>query len=174
MITPLWQSWWHSPHLRAGGREIQRQRCKATPQSAKAIPAHAHADCTNKTAAPPQWCWCQEFIVRLHLKSLPKPRRGEAAAAWLPGWREEERKKSLLLGQIKQWEAGFRLMVLPSSVFWENQSPPQRPATTTGSPGRDTAQEQPTHPQGAAAITGRMLRGPWTIWNNLLLRWDAG
>lgn len=29
------------------------------------------------------------------------------------------------------------------------------------------AQDKPTH-------LSRMLRGPWTGWNNPLLRWDAG
>lgn len=65
-------------------------------------------------------------------------------------------------------------VVLPSSVPWENQPLPRHPATTTGSPGRDLAQDQPRHHQGSAAITGRMLTGPWTRWNNPLLRWDAG
>lgn len=69
------------------GREMETAGCKPILQWAKAIAARARGDCTNKAAAPPQCCWCQEFMVQLHLKSLPRPRRGEAAAARLLGWR---------------------------------------------------------------------------------------
>lgn len=83
-----------SPESWGGGR-WGHKGANPFPSRQRPYPPVPHPEHTNKTAAPPQRCWCQAFIVQLHLKSLPRPRRGEAAAAWLPGWREG--KKTLLL-----------------------------------------------------------------------------
>lgn len=99
------------------------------PERVKAIPARARTECTNKNAAELQRCWRQVFIARLHLKSLPRPVRGEAAAARLGGWREG---KNCCFGQIKQGETGFTLgwvsVVLPGSVLWKTASAATPPA----------------------------------------------
>lgn len=128
------------------------------PESAKAMPTPAHAECTNKNAAQPQRCWCQVFIAPLHLKSLPGPGR-QLQPGWLGGLKE----KNCCFGQRKQGEAAFTLgwasVVLLGSCgntipLCGHPAAPAAPAGTWTGP----IQAWP----GDSAVTGWVLGGPGT------------